>query len=254
MSEPPPAVGRLAGALDQLRAAIAAAAFPLVMPSAEEARRVGAALVSQLDDYLLPRLARLDAPLLVVVGGSTGAGKSTLVNSLVRAPVSAAGVLRPTTRSPVLVSNPADLPWFQQGRAAARPGPHPGVQRRPAHPADRLGPGARRRAGLPRRARHRLGGRPQPRARRATARRRRPLAVRDHRGPLRRRRTVGAADHRPAARHGDRPGPGPRAGGRRRRDLRPPARDARRARPGRGAAVRAAGDRRWTGRDCSPRT
>ncbi|MCY1143855.1 GTPase domain-containing protein [Actinoplanes sp. Pm04-4] len=86
------------------------------MPSAEEAQRVGSALVTQLDDYLLPRLARLDAPLLVVVGGSTGAGKSTLVNSLVRAPVSTAGVLRPTTRSPVLVSNPADLPWFQQGQ------------------------------------------------------------------------------------------------------------------------------------------
>ncbi|MCM4081719.1 GTPase domain-containing protein [Actinoplanes sp. TRM88002] len=86
------------------------------MPSAEEAQRIGAALVTQLDDYLVPRLTRLDAPLLVVVGGSTGAGKSTLVNSLVRAPVSTAGVLRPTTRSPVLVSNPADLPWFQQGQ------------------------------------------------------------------------------------------------------------------------------------------
>jgi hypothetical protein len=87
----------------------------LVLPSAEDARRVGAALVAQLDDYLLPRLGRLDAPLLVVVGGSTGAGKSTLVNSIVRARVSAAGVLRPTTRSPVLVSNPADAQWFRQG-------------------------------------------------------------------------------------------------------------------------------------------
>jgi hypothetical protein len=114
-AEAPPAVGALAEALSTLRAAIGGAAYPLVMPSADEARRVGAALVSQLDDYLLPRLARLDAPLLVVVGGSTGAGKSTLVNSLVRAPVSAAGVLRPTTRSPVLVSNPADLPWFRKG-------------------------------------------------------------------------------------------------------------------------------------------
>jgi hypothetical protein len=113
--EAPPEVGALATALSRLRAVIGAASYPLVMPSAEEARRVGAALVSQLDDYLMPRLARLDAPLLVVVGGSTGAGKSTLVNSLVRAPVSAAGVLRPTTRSPVLVSHPGDLPWFQKG-------------------------------------------------------------------------------------------------------------------------------------------
>jgi hypothetical protein len=114
-AEPPAAVGRLATALSRLRAAIGGASYPLVMPSADDARRVGKALVAQLDDYLLPRLARLDAPLLVVVGGSTGAGKSTLVNSLVRAPVSAAGVLRPTTRSPVLVSHPSDLPWFRQG-------------------------------------------------------------------------------------------------------------------------------------------
>ncbi len=108
-------VDQLAAALGRLRTVISDTAYPLVMPSSEEAQRVGSALVTQLDDYLLPRLARLDAPLLVVVGGSTGAGKSTLVNSLVRAPVSTAGVLRPTTRSPVLVSNPADLPWFQQG-------------------------------------------------------------------------------------------------------------------------------------------
>jgi hypothetical protein len=71
--------------------------------------------VGQLDDYLIPRLARLDAPLLVVVGGSTGAGKSTLVNSFVRAAVSPAGVLRPTTRTPVLVCNPIDAQWFRRG-------------------------------------------------------------------------------------------------------------------------------------------
>ncbi|MER5700604.1 GTPase domain-containing protein [Micromonospora sp. NPDC002296] len=102
-------------ALTGLRAAIGAARFPLALPSAESARQIGASLTAQLDDYLLPRMARLDAPLLVVVGGSTGAGKSTLVNSLVQARVSAAGVLRPTTRSPVLVCNPADSGWFRQG-------------------------------------------------------------------------------------------------------------------------------------------
>jgi hypothetical protein len=128
--EAPPAVGRLANALSLLRATIGGAAYPLVMPSADDAKRVGASLVAQLDDYLLPRLARLDAPLLVVVGGSTGAGKSTLVNSLVRAPVSAAGVLRPTTRSPVLVSSPADLPWFRSGELL------PGLVRTPEPSAD----------------------------------------------------------------------------------------------------------------------
>jgi hypothetical protein len=130
LTEPPPAVSDLANALSRLRSAIGGAGYPLVMPSAEEARKVGAALVAQLDDYLLPRLARLDAPLLVVVGGSTGAGKSTLVNSLVRAPVSTTGVLRPTTRSPVLVSNPADLPWFQRGQLL------PGLVRTPESSTD----------------------------------------------------------------------------------------------------------------------
>ena len=70
----------------------------LESPEVSEARRVRDELVAQIDDYLLPRLASMDAPLLMVVGGSTGAGKSTLVNSLVGAPVSPAGVLRPTTR------------------------------------------------------------------------------------------------------------------------------------------------------------
>jgi hypothetical protein len=128
--EPSATVTRLAAALSRLRAAIGGTAYPLVMPSADEARRVGASLVAQLDDYLMPRLARLDAPLLVVVGGSTGAGKSTLVNSLVRTPVSTAGVLRPTTRSPVLVSNPADLAWFRQGQLL------PGLVRSPESSAD----------------------------------------------------------------------------------------------------------------------
>ncbi len=102
----------LIGALSELRDAVARTRYTLRLPSADRAVTTAAAVVHQLDDYLLPRLRQLDAPLLVVVGGSTGAGKSTLVNSMVRAPVSPAGVLRPTTRAPVLVCNPADAPWF----------------------------------------------------------------------------------------------------------------------------------------------
>ena len=54
--------------------------------------------------------------MLVVVGGSTGAGKSTVVNSLVGAEVSPSGVLRPTTRWPVLVHHPLDVRWFSSDR------------------------------------------------------------------------------------------------------------------------------------------
>jgi hypothetical protein len=73
-------------------------------------------LMGQIDDYLLPRLQRLDAPVLAVVGGSTGAGKSTLVNSLIGREVSLAGVLRPTTRAPVLVCHPNEVGWFSDDR------------------------------------------------------------------------------------------------------------------------------------------
>ncbi|HSE69480.1 MAG TPA: GTPase domain-containing protein [Nocardioidaceae bacterium] len=103
-------------ALVRLREALQAAALPLDVPGAEATRRTRAEMVDQIEDYVLPRLIQIDAPLLTVVGGSTGAGKSTLVNSLVGTKVTEPGVLRPTTRSPVLVHNPADADWFDKDR------------------------------------------------------------------------------------------------------------------------------------------
>ena len=108
---------------------MASTRYALPLPSAEPAHRITAGIVGQLDDYLLPRLRRLDAPLLVVVGGSTGAGKSTLVNSFVRAPVSPAGVLRPTTRAPVLVCHPYDATWFTESHLL------PGLMRTTSRPS-----------------------------------------------------------------------------------------------------------------------
>ena len=93
-----------------------AVALELEVPGVREARRVRDEIIAQIGDYLLPRLASMEAPLLMVVGGSTGAGKSTLVNSLVGASVSPSGVLRPTTRAPVLVCHPDDLRWFEDDR------------------------------------------------------------------------------------------------------------------------------------------
>ncbi|WP_425336732.1 dynamin family protein [Streptomyces profundus] len=106
----------LLDALTLLRERLAAARFPLELAGAERARRSCAELLAQLDGYLLPRLRQPDAPLLAVVGGSTGAGKSTLVNSLVGRRVTEAGVLRPTTRTPVLVCHPDDHHWFSGKR------------------------------------------------------------------------------------------------------------------------------------------
>lgn len=90
--------------------------FALETPGADAARAEARGVAGQIDDYLLPRLEQIDAPLLVVVGGSTGAGKSTLVNSIIGRALSPAGVLRPTTTTPVIVSHPADLGWFREGR------------------------------------------------------------------------------------------------------------------------------------------
>lgn len=103
---------QLLDALSALRDRVASARLPLPLPGAPRARQTRAELLAQLDDYLVPRLKAPEAPLLAVVGGSTGAGKSTLVNSLVGRQVSEAGVLRPTTRTPVLVCHPDDHHWF----------------------------------------------------------------------------------------------------------------------------------------------
>jgi hypothetical protein len=102
--------------LVRLRDDLRSVRLDLEVPGAAEARRVRDDLVSQVDDYLLPRLRTMEAPVLMVVGGSTGAGKSTLVNSLVGSVVSPAGVLRPTTTTPVLACHPEDLRWFEDDR------------------------------------------------------------------------------------------------------------------------------------------
>ncbi|MDT7782088.1 MAG: hypothetical protein QOF58_507, partial [Pseudonocardiales bacterium] len=110
------ASAELLGAMSKLLTSVRDVVLRLEVDDVDLARNTQAKVADQLSDYVLPRLVQLDAPLLAVVGGSTGAGKSTLVNSIVGERVTESGVLRPTTRSPVLVHNPADAQWFLPDR------------------------------------------------------------------------------------------------------------------------------------------
>ena len=65
-------------------------------------------LHDHLEGFVRPRLADIDAPLLVMLLGPTGAGKSSLLNTIAGAEVSKAGVLRPTTTDAVLYASVSD--------------------------------------------------------------------------------------------------------------------------------------------------
>ncbi len=112
---PEPVSAALTEALNQLRTAVKGLHFGLDVPGSEEARKAQAAVLAQLDDYVIPRVHMSTAPALIAIAGSTGAGKSTIVNSLAGGKVSATGVRRPTTATPVIVCHPDDHEWYAQG-------------------------------------------------------------------------------------------------------------------------------------------
>ncbi|MEU4548460.1 GTPase [Nonomuraea dietziae] len=109
---PDAAAQALTTALDALKEAVADLRFGLDLPGSEEARQAQEEILTQLRDYVLPRVRVSAAPALIVIAGSTGAGKSTLVNTLAEKNISRTGVRRPTTGIPVLACHPDDRDWF----------------------------------------------------------------------------------------------------------------------------------------------
>ena len=85
-------------------------------PSAPDAAARAKQLRDHLEGFIKPRAADIDAPLLVVLIGPTGAGKSSILNAIAGAAVTRTGVLRPTTREAVLYATPADAEHLRAGR------------------------------------------------------------------------------------------------------------------------------------------
>ncbi len=112
---------RLAGLVSRTLEALHNAHLPLDMPGSRELSLSRQQLITQLESRILPHLEATDLPAVIVFGGSSGAGKSTLVNSLVKQEISPASVLRPTTRTPVMIMHPDDYPKMM-GHALSRMG------------------------------------------------------------------------------------------------------------------------------------
>ena len=90
-------------------------------PRTEPARARATRLADHLASHVRVRAASLDAPILVVLVGPTGAGKSTVFNTIAGRSASETGVLRPTTRVAVVLVHPDDRPTLADGPFARIP-------------------------------------------------------------------------------------------------------------------------------------
>jgi energy-coupling factor transporter ATP-binding protein EcfA2 len=87
-------------------------------PRSDAARGRARQLADLLRGHIRVRAASLDAPLVVLLVGPTGAGKSTIFNTIADRAASPTGVLRPTTRVAVVLVHPDDRRALADGAFA----------------------------------------------------------------------------------------------------------------------------------------
>ncbi len=90
-----PRLQKLTGLLEDVR-------LDLPTDGRDDAEQARVAVVRTIVEYLIPRLEEPEAPVVAAIIGSSGTGKSTVINSLANDRISDVGALRPTTRNPVL--------------------------------------------------------------------------------------------------------------------------------------------------------
>jgi energy-coupling factor transporter ATP-binding protein EcfA2 len=93
-------------------------------PANPAARERARQLRDHLEGFVRPRAADIEAPLLVLLLGPTGAGKSSLLNTIAGGEVSPAGVLRPTTREAILYASESDATRILSGGRLGRIAAH----------------------------------------------------------------------------------------------------------------------------------
>jgi energy-coupling factor transporter ATP-binding protein EcfA2 len=99
------AAAALRSSLEDLAGVLESFQFQVPGPERVDRERARTELVRSIREYLLPRLEDPEAPVVAVLVGPTGSGKSVMLNSLAGQRASEPGALRPTTRSPVVWAN-----------------------------------------------------------------------------------------------------------------------------------------------------
>jgi energy-coupling factor transporter ATP-binding protein EcfA2 len=90
-------------------------------PRSEAAATRATQLADHLAGHVRVRADSLETPLVVLLLGPTGAGKSTLFNTIAGRALSQTGALRPTTRVAVVLVHPDDRAALQRGTLATVP-------------------------------------------------------------------------------------------------------------------------------------